>query len=211
MSKGLDHAPMRKPRASFFGESVYAARWVELMAGEARETWRGDFVQPFEDVLGEFDRRSTYDLQRCASVLASVVSWLGTNCGQAMLAMARTHIAMGKWGTHDAYLLSWTLENARHCGINGGIRTLEHLLSPGPIATDMVMEMQGFTTKVPELLAGDLEAVDHLMLWLATADGQAFMARCDAEVAILKESELRVEREQWQRSMCGAERHGAVA
>ena len=117
--------------------------------------------------------------QREATVLASVVSWLGTNCGREMLRAAKDSESARLWRAHETYLAVWALENVRSNGIRGGcggLRTIEHILG------EAIETSRGRTVVRPTLSVNDFEAVDHLMLWLGQHDGQGFLLAAHEEL-----------------------------
>lgn len=178
----LQHKPIQPPRKGHLGEQVYASMWEAFMTRPPAESW--DAPSPIEEVMWNSLQQIT---QRHASVLASVVCWLGTNCGNCMLQQAEKEREAERWDADKCYLLSWTLQNRRRLGVNSGVRTIETLLAP-PDTVVRTMRLGEPHLKVqPALSAEDLEAVDHLMLWLAEPAGRAFVTQCEAEIRRLQD------------------------
>ncbi|MCZ8254480.1 MAG: hypothetical protein O9327_02210 [Polaromonas sp.] len=166
----LKHESIRAPRQSNPRELVYATRWLKLMSTSPRAA-----RMLFLDYLAPVGQRE-------ASVVASVVTWFGTNIGQAFLedAERRKTWVPTRQGCSDtllrseAYLAAWATENRRQLGINQGWRTLEAILTP-----------EDAQRAKPS--ADDYEVVEHLMFWLGQLEGQQFIAECQAEVRALAE------------------------
>jgi hypothetical protein len=172
-----EHKSLRPPRVGFIGETVFAAYWVNLMAIPA-PTWY-DSQTNHQLLLILHDMPGTIT-QRHATVAATLVTWLGTNCGRAFLSDAQQlEQKMGRFAGH-AYPAAWAIENARSSGINGGFRTVEHLLAPddhfGRNSRGHGLSFQ------PELTADDLEVMEHVAKWLGTPEGKQFTAVCENEI-----------------------------
>lgn len=166
----LVHAPVRPPREGFPRERVYAGRWQKLM--QARS---GVFAR----ILGDYRGRIG---QREAAVAASVVTWLGTNIGQAMLEDAQLRCKSSHrqgWpsglAASDAHLCAWVHENKRKAGINSGIRTLEAIL------------WSASQEAWAPVSAEDYEVAEHVMFWLGQHDGTSFVAACQTECKALEQ------------------------
>lgn len=170
----LQHQPIRMRPGARDGEVIYARRWRELMEGPAIDTWDGP-ASPFERVLGDFPGAPT---DRIACVVATIVTWLGTNCGQALLHMARSNQLGGRGRESHAYLMAWYSDNLRKRGIDRGYRLLEHLMA----GEDDRDPKHGWLNRAPVLTIEDYEAAEHLMLWLATSDGQTFLRAAENEI-----------------------------
>lgn len=174
----LEHKPIERPRPGHDGEAVYASIWEATMLDARVDGW-GDEHCPIEDVLpGSFGKPT----QRDAAILATIACWLGTNIGSALLEVAARERDGGRWDGHRAYLFAWACENTRRDCVNSGIRTVEYLLALPEQRRPERSIMDTGLKEVPELSARDLEAIDHLMLWLATGDGQRFLHRCEARL-----------------------------
>lgn len=166
------HQPMRPPRAGLIGENVFCEEWSRLMA----DTQQMDSPpnEKLADVLGGHPYKLT---ERSATVAASLVCWLGTNLGRCYLEAAEK-LAKHQTDAGDAYLMAWAAHNARRSFVNSGRRTLEACL---------ISDAE--PTRVPELSADDYEIAEHLVMWLGSADGQAFRKACETEILRLKQTE----------------------
>lgn len=167
MPRPLQHTPARPPRAGIRGENLFANRWAELMAGE--ECWNSGRT-PLECVLGSY---GAVVRQREATVAASIVCWLGTNMGRCLLDQARRLTAGGALWDGDAYVAAWAVHNQRKRSVNGGARALELMLQT---------TVQDAAARLPRASADDYEVAEHVMRWLGTRDGQAFLNRCETEL-----------------------------
>lgn len=208
----LVHRPLHPPRPSHVGEQVFASMWEAHMAVPDKAVVDDDDV-PFLDVLGDFDGPVT---QRQATAVASVVCWLGTACGHAMLNRAEREREARRWDEWCCYLLAWTLENHRKGSTNHGVRTIEYMMAPTEtVRRDTYLCSSGLS-EIPTLGADELEAVDHLMVWLATTDGQVFLRLCDAEIGRLTHEQRRTReaarlRESWSATAAAEAAGGGVA
>jgi hypothetical protein len=121
----------------------------------------------FTEVLGSYGYRVN---QRCATVAASLVCWLGTNVGRGFLEDAALR-AKDTLVCAQAYLMAWALVNTRRSFINAGKRALE-----------LMLISEATPETVPELSAADYEVAEHVVLWLGGEDGQRFLRLCEAEI-----------------------------
>jgi hypothetical protein len=168
----FSHEPNRTPRPDVIGEVVMAEMWQAHMRREANDPQDDCDEYAFRALMNAFPFALT---QRHATVAASFVKWLGTNCGRCFLSTA-ARISAKLDGAMDAYAAAWAMENTRHIGINGGYRTIEAVL-----ATDANYE-NGRLTHMPDVSAHDCEVIDHVVTWLGMRDGQAFVAACEKEI-----------------------------
>jgi hypothetical protein len=208
----LVHRPMQPPRVGHVGEQVFASLWEARMVSTG-DTTVDDDAHPFWNVLGDFSGQVT---QRQATAVASVVCWLGTSCGLALLQRAQHEVAACRWDEWHAYLLAWTLENHRRQSVNHGVRTVEYLMAPPTTIARDTRNCTSGLTELPTLSADELEAIDHLMVWLGTSDGQDFLRVTEAEVSRLgKEQRLVREaerlRESWAATAAAEASGGGVA
>lgn len=173
------HEPMRPPRRETLGEQVFYRRWQALMA-----------TRPYEDP--DLADRTwldviLYDLfetvtQRHAVVAASLVVWLGTNCGLDLIRLAADEQRRNPFGCASiSWVKAWAAANRRLRGVNHAVRILEHLLAPAQsIATDGALKV------FPDLSAEDYEVAEHLCAWFGTHRGTEFVREAEAEIAALK-------------------------
>jgi hypothetical protein len=166
----MKHVPIRPPR-NMIEEQVFARHWKELMESK----------QPYESgMIGRILIGYPYEIdQRVASVLASMVCWLGTQVGKSFL-MLGDEIREKTSCAHYAHLAAWGVKNARIFGMNSRARQIEFLTR-----TQADMERDIF----PEVSVKDLEALEQLCLWLGTDDGREFVAGCEAEIVRRQELE----------------------
>lgn len=183
----LDHSPLRPyPRTGCWSESIYSSLWMVFMH---REPVCADDPREinFADVMQNFG----YQIEpRHAKIVASIVCWFGTNCGTAFLRESEVFgSGLPSRMFHHRYVLNWTLENMRYSYLNRANRIIE-LCTNG---TDPI-----------ELTISDFEAVECLMRWLSTDDGQMFLTlareECDAEAArqrLKQKAEWMRQQEEW--------------
>lgn len=182
--KKLIHKPMIPARPGHNGEQVYASTWAAAMEPTGDED---EGQTPIEIVLRDLDVQEL--TQRHATVAATVICWLGCNIGYATLRRAEAERAAGRWSDAHCYLFAWTLENMRRIGRNSNIRCVEYMLTPPDDRRETRSIGDVGITRLPELSAIDLEVIDHVMLWLAEADGQRFLRLCDAQIKALDDED----------------------
>jgi hypothetical protein len=185
----FSHAPIRAPRPSVIGEVVMVEKWQENMARYADSIHDECDEYAFRALMTAFPFPLT---QRLATVAASFVKWLGTNCGRCFLLEAE-RVEKLLDGKRDSWAAAWAIENARHSGHNGGARYIEAALAPDD------HWQNGLLTRLPDLTAHDVETVEHVVYWLGTTEGRAFLADCEREIAARTEAGRRAERAEWLR------------
>lgn len=196
----LVHRPLHAPRAGHIGELVFASMWEVRMAIPEKPPGADEEV-PYLDVLDNFLGQIT---QRQATAVASVVCWLGTNCGAAMLTRAQRERDAGHWEAWHAYLIAWTLENHRRRSTNYGVRAIEYMMAPAETVRPGEALGDSGLSELPTLGADELEAVDHLMVWLADRDGQDFLRICQTEIDRLSLEHTLAQRARWLRASWAA-------
>lgn len=171
------HEPMPPhPRPNHIGEFVYSEEWSTLM--QERPPYGLDSPNSMlANVLWNLPARVT---QRHATICATVICWLGTNCGRSVVDKALEYREKRIHHERQAYLIAWTIQNDRSPHVNHGIRILKHLLAPPECyGTPLLGVLPGpQVVRRPELSAEDYEVVEHLMLWLTEGIGATFVSRC---------------------------------
>jgi hypothetical protein len=168
----MKHVPIRPAREDI-GEQVFSRRWKELMETNPAGLYS---TKPIYYVL----RGYPYVVnQRAASVLASMVCWLGTNVGKGFLLLAED-FRDNTTCRFDCYLAAWGVRNARKVGMNSCARQLEFITR-----TQDDMDKGVFT----DVSIRDLEAIDQLCIWLGGAEGQEFLKGCEEEIERRKDLE----------------------
>lgn len=173
----IEHKPITPPRKGHDGEAAYLQLWQRFME-RVGEKWDGSDDHPLED----FYRNTNYKgpTQRQASVAASFVMWLGTNCGRALILEAdRAPIERNSYrqSLDLRYLRRWELENRRELGVNGGLRLCEHILWQER-GTGQELDK----VNAPTITVDDLDVIEVVCRWLATTDGQHFLKAAEAAV-----------------------------
>ncbi|MBB5769133.1 hypothetical protein [Xanthomonas euroxanthea] len=162
----LSHRPHHPPRNGMIPEPVFAELWEKQMRGYDDE---GD---PAFAVI----TRDIPPTQELASLVASFVTWLGTNVGMRFLSACRKQSALrGSDWYGDGYLAAWAIENHRRAGHCYGWRMIEMLAWVGDWNTT--------DRHHPPLLTADAyEVVENLVCWLGATEGQKFIALCEATI-----------------------------
>ncbi|HET8688518.1 MAG TPA: hypothetical protein VFM18_18045 [Methanosarcina sp.] len=169
----LNHNPFGPyPRNTFAGEQAYFNEWKEIADEVFLEIldWGGSLDEVRYQIQMELDWVDREQLNRQCRLVSSFMCWLGTNCGCGFLSAAKEYEE--KLGRHGptAYLAAWATENKRSRGVNGGLRTLEHLCRGEMILT-----------------AVDYEIVENAARWLGSKDGKLFCERAEKRVAVEQE------------------------
>lgn len=173
---GLSHEPLNPVRLSFDGEVSYLLVWQRWADAPADPLAEKEFGEPvpthFDEIFVDYRWKPG---QREATIAASVISWLGTNCGRAFLEDARRIEAVCGYGAYNA---AWGRENMRQGSVNGGMRALEALLTPvaewsgRPYAMDRMVSLSG----------RDFEAAECVIHWISGFSGQRFLAECEIDL-----------------------------
>ena len=112
--------------------------------------------------------------QREATVAASVICWLGTNCGRFFLNNGRRLASRGNLSKEDALLAKWAMCNRRQIATNCGLRALELML-----LTDEDVRLN----RLCQPTNTDYETAEQVLAWLGRAAGHAFLKHCEMEIA----------------------------
>lgn len=189
----LAHRPIRAPRPGFDGEHVYADSWELLMR---RRTSDGE--PKLVEVLGGQYRPTL----RRAVVAASLICWLGTNCGQSILLHANRRRDAGE---RNPTLLAWTDQNVRYAWLNQGVRTIEAVLASEDAYGRTFNGTWGLARR-PAYSIDDIDTVECVLLWLDSTDGIRFVQKCETEIR-----ERQSERGQQARAAAAAQRARGLA
>lgn len=175
----LLHEPSLPVRQDVIGEVVFVEAWQRLMDVPVEFPLDVDCDTMLDDVLSHYP----YSVgQREATVCASIICWLGTNCGLGFLHECKKLAEMfPSYRREHAYLAAWTIENSRSPGVNSGVRTLEHILSD-TIGRTGVLGNLGRIPASPS--ADDYECAECLIKWLSTTKGQDFLKYCEMEIQL---------------------------
>jgi len=168
--KSLSHEPIREARKEVIGEVVMVANWNAFMRDEvllAYDHW--EMVPPLFHIL-------SCDMnQRAATVAASFIRWIGTNCGRSFLGQGQKMMAAHKG---NGYLLAWTLENQR----KSGARTIDYVLSPASnYSVTSPCWLNGLKVK-PIITDTDCEVIESIAGWLGSQDGQHYLATSESQI-----------------------------
>jgi hypothetical protein len=179
------HEPVRPARKGHTGEQVYLQTWQKLMGEDDENGLSGEALAC---ILSPLPR---YIEQRDATVAASFMCWLGTNCGQSFMHNARNLLTkIGLLWEGNAFIMAFARENYRHRAVNDGYTMAEYLLAPETFYRG------GTLRRHPEVSADDLEALSHLAAWLGSKEGQAFIKQAEDGIKNrLREEEARRLRE----------------
>lgn len=191
----LLHEPLNPPRDGHIGEHIYAQEWKKEMRPGAYET--DPEATAFARVMAHFPGPLS---QRYATVVASIVTWFGTNLGISFLETAKQFGEIGGFLREQRYALAWAIQNQRRMHINSGTRTIEnclraygHISLPGTMAC---------WSHIPELSADDYEAAECLMHWLgSTSAGSNFIARAERLIMAERNREAAERNSSWRRQI----------
>lgn len=153
MTGRIKHDPLHPPRPCTPGEGIYLQLWREWAEANPGE-WEAIFCT--NDRVG----------QRAASVAASFMVFMGCNGGYCFTREAEALAERTAW-KERAFLQAWAADNARHDGINSGLRTIEYML-----AAEYPIEAKTGGTrvnwaKVPAITMHDIDVVESMVRWWA--------------------------------------------
>lgn len=161
MLAAIKHEPERAVRPDVYGEGIFLECWQRHLQ-ITPEYGDGYANERFQCILSDM---TPFPTQRDATVAASFIIWLGTNCGNFYLFEAKrrfTHLTDREADRPDAYLFEWVRQNRRISCVNGGRRTIEAL--------------------VEEPTYRDAEVCEVIAHYLGTPEGQAVIAEAEAEI-----------------------------
>ena len=168
-----DHTPQAPyPRSEWIGENVFADEWKRLM--EKRDRYH---EAPNSQLAGMLTHLPRWPRPYDAKICASVVCWLGTNCGMSVIDESRR---ITRAGMRDGMLMAWAKENVRYKWLNNGVRTIESILAK-PEHYGPRWGGHGLIRR-PRLSRDTYEVVDHLMSWLGSDAGERFIKHCEGLV-----------------------------
>ena len=178
MSTKFDHAPVHPARKSVIGEGIFLAAWQSLIAIPPDRGLQSDHGCSLECILQQLPEVLN---QRHATVAASFVTWLGTNCGRGFLDLAERYKKILP-SSLSAFSCAWAEFNRRSVGVSFGIRTIEAFLGPLELVTG-VRDTWEARKLLPELTVADYETVEAVVEWLSTQAGTHFLATCAKQIA----------------------------
>lgn len=166
--------PTRNPANFKLPEIVFYEDFLALL-NSAQE---GVFITRPNCVLGRILTASNvlfgYPIdQGMATTVISLIAWLGTDDGLLFRNNGKQERHFRPQDAADAYVVSWAIYNQRD---KAGRRAIERCT-------------QDAAGDYPELRLADYEAVEALMRWLGTEDGQQFLANTEAEISRLRQKE----------------------
>ena len=170
---GLNHVGLR-PTRNMVGEVVFAREWKRLMETPLEDDDYDDYrIGKFAFIVHMTDGECS---QHHASLAASFVTWLGTNCGGCFLLNAKrlAEENHGRMSRANMFLAQWAIENRRRAGVNSGWRTIEHLLYTGGHDS-----FGNFTGDYKPATSTEYEVLDNVVYWLGTAEGTLFIEKCE--------------------------------
>lgn len=168
----LSHLPARPERAGTVGEIAFLSAWQALMAAT-------------EGAILDRETRDGLTLadQRGATVAASLVQWFGTNAGASLVHEARRLAGTGM-SPPDAFHAAWAIHNVRAGHVNHGLRSIEWILLP-PGCAQGPHDPQ--PRDLPELTVAELDMAEHVVRWLGSTAGLAFVEAREAEIDACRE------------------------
>lgn len=163
----LVHQPVNPPRENH-REEMYARAWAVWAMANPLRAYDDSDATNFDWMFSDLPWTPS---QQEAKVAASLMCWLGTNCGQGFLDDVRHLQAVigNQYAAESAFSMQWALENQRRPSVNHGRRILEFCLT----AREKLN-----AGEVEALTGRDFEAAECVMAWLGTIDGQQFLYEC---------------------------------
>lgn len=161
--------PIRDPRHGTPGEVIYLQLWKNYI-----EQDRGRLHEIVRHTHTQVD-------QRHASVCASFMVWMGTNCGHDFThqtecvakALEQTRGSHGFAGREHAFLMTWGTMNARNIGSNSNVRLVEAMLHPSyHMVKQGHLGMRVDWETLDKITLRDYETVQAMVRWWSTPDAQ---------------------------------------
>lgn len=124
-------------------------------------------------------------------VIASFISYLGTNGGYQYLSDVERFKQLPDIPNFYAYELAWSYENMRRYGHNNGYRAIEYILNDQAYLPSPMNHY--FKLGYYEPTVEDYEIIEYVCKWLASYTGQEYLEKCKKDIQ--KENEIRAEYE----------------
>lgn len=159
----LVHTPIRPPRAGTPGEGIYLQLWQDYMAADPNR---------LHSIL--WSTGSSVG-QREASVCASFMTFMGCNCGSGFTHAAEQMLTIGvqsspSTSAEGRFLMAWALENRRHRGVDGGIRTIEAMLAKSDAFVSTYFDRRVDWDAFSDITTTDYDTVECMVAWWACRD-----------------------------------------
>jgi len=159
----LVHTPIRPPRAGTPGEGIYLQLWQDYMAADPNR---------LHTIL--WSTGSSVG-QREASVCASFMTFMGCNCGSGFTHAAEQMLTIGvqsspSTSAEGRFLMAWALENRRHRGVDGGIRTIEAMLAKSDAFVSTSFDRRVDWDAFSDITTTDYDTVECMVAWWACRD-----------------------------------------
>lgn len=176
-----------RPTRNMLGEVVFGTEWKRLLETPLEEFYYDEEDTRLSTIVNFIREPLT---QTHASIAASFIIWLGTNCGNCFLDQAKKLIAANPHrGRSQMFLAQWAIENRRSTGINHSGRMIEHLMDTAEST------MFGRSAPFPVPTMAECEVIEHVAFWLGSDEGQMFLTQCERLISIrqkgLSNSDLR--------------------
>lgn len=120
-----------------------------------------------------FDNMPYVVTERDFHVIASLLSWLGSNCGRCFVQEAFQYEDKLE-SLEKGFLLSWADWNKRKSWMNNGCTLIEHLLTP-PEHLNSHQEITCVANR--HVTIHDVEIINYMTLWFATNDGVEYLKK----------------------------------
>jgi hypothetical protein len=172
----LIHKPIDGPRPNHVGENVFAFQWEQLMVKPMEHGDSPPNVQ-LALILWKLTRRIT---QRHASVAASFITWLGTNCGNAIIQRSLRLYFDANIGREESFVAAWSIDNLPHNG--SGIRLIDAVLATADCWGRDILDNGPRLQRLPELSVEDHQTVEQVAYWCGTEDGCKFIRLCEGQI-----------------------------
>lgn len=177
----IKHESIRPDRDDVIGEVVFSQHWKRLMS-EPYEF--ADDDEPEPQLRRIIHRRPT---QVDATVAATIIQWLGTNVGGALLYEGRKVREQVDSGRMKAacFVAVWALDNRHRRWVDHGVTLLQGLL----VQPDVPRDWAGTPINYPRLLLTHVEVAEAIMAWLGETAGWSWLETVEAEIALRRDAE----------------------
>ena len=141
----------------------------------------------YENLLEKYHFETfAYDLtEHSCRVIASFISYLGTNGGFQYLLDVEKFKQLPDIPKFYAYELAWYYENLRKYGHNNGYRAIEFILNP--VENHPGPSERYFGKGYYDPTVEDYEIIEYVCKWLASSTGQEYLQKCKDDIKIINE------------------------
>lgn len=178
MSSLIDHfKPVLQIYPSEYRRKIYLNEFIKYAYTNSEDDESPNFRLDLQYNIDHIFRSYAFALDETdAVVIASFISYLGTNGGFSLLnSFVRNSESKFFKNREDAFLYTWHVENSRRFGYNNNYRTIEYLLTPIE-KHDLHRGLTKFS--IDDIKQSNYEVIEYLVRWLSTPKGITYILTC---------------------------------